>query len=229
MASGLYTEAAGDPQPELYTGGAAAAERSALNTIDSAPGARFVYAGSDTILSVRAVRQAVNDDNRFWAFPFEEILWKTGMTRTDPETDWNGDFMMSGQCWSTARDFGRFGLLYINDGVWNRRAHSSRGLGEVRRHAVSGQSGVRRPVLGLRRAQRPSRGCLQPERRRRPVRHDRPLEGRHRRPPRDRPRTGVQHHAVLGRCHRGAGLVRVNRLCDLRVFCGDRRLRNSAS
>ena len=120
MASGLYTEAAGDPQPELYTGGAAAAERSALNTIDSAPGTRFVYAGSDTILSVRAVRQAVNDDNRFWAFPFEEILWKTGMTRTIPETDWNGDFMMSGQCWSTARDFGRFGLLYINDGVWNR-------------------------------------------------------------------------------------------------------------
>jgi CubicO group peptidase (beta-lactamase class C family) len=119
MASGLYTEAAGDPQPELYTGGAAAAERSALNTVDSAPGARFVYAGSDTILSVRAVRQAVNDDNRFWAFPFEEILWKTGMTRTYPETDWNGDFMMSGQCWSTARDFGRFGLLYINDGVWN--------------------------------------------------------------------------------------------------------------
>jgi CubicO group peptidase (beta-lactamase class C family) len=26
---------------------------------------------------------------------------------------------MSGQCWSTARDFGRFGLLYINNGVWN--------------------------------------------------------------------------------------------------------------
>jgi CubicO group peptidase (beta-lactamase class C family) len=119
MASGLYTEASGNPQPELYTGGAAAAERSALNIMDSKPGARFVYAGSDTILAVRAVRQAINDDRTFWAFPFEEILWKVGMTRTYPETDWNGDFMMSGQCWSTARDFGRFGLLYINDGVWN--------------------------------------------------------------------------------------------------------------
>ena len=119
MASGLYTEAAGDPQPELYTGGAAAAERSAVNSVDSPPGKRFVYAGSDTILSVRAVRQAVNDDSRFWLFPFEEILWKIGMTRTTPETDWNGDFMMSGQCWSTARDFGRFGLLYLNNGLWN--------------------------------------------------------------------------------------------------------------
>ena len=119
MASGLYTEAAGDPQRELYTGGAAAAERSALNIVDSAPGARFVYAGSDTILSVRAVRESVNDDMKFWALPFQEILWKTGMTRTYLETDWNGDFMMSGQCWSTARDFARFGLLYINNGVWN--------------------------------------------------------------------------------------------------------------
>ena len=119
MASGLYTENAGDPQPELYQGGAAAAERSALNIMDSKPGTRFVYAGSDTILSVRAVRQAVGDDGKFWRMPFEELLWKIGMTRTFPETDWNGDFMMSGQCWSTARDFGRFGLLYIDNGVWN--------------------------------------------------------------------------------------------------------------
>ena len=41
------------------------------------------------------------------------------MTRTLIETDWNNDFLISGQCWSTARDFGRFGLFYLADGVWN--------------------------------------------------------------------------------------------------------------
>jgi CubicO group peptidase (beta-lactamase class C family) len=46
-------------------------------------------------------------------------LWKLGMTRTVVETDWTGDFITSGQCWSTARDFGRFGLFYLADGVWN--------------------------------------------------------------------------------------------------------------
>jgi CubicO group peptidase (beta-lactamase class C family) len=41
------------------------------------------------------------------------------MRRTFPETDWNGDFIMSSQVWTTARDLARFGLLYQNDGVWN--------------------------------------------------------------------------------------------------------------
>lgn len=119
MCSGLYTERAGNPQQELYFGGAAAAERSARNTIDSLPGKRWIYSGSDTILSVRALRQAIADDARFHLFPFEEVFWKIGMTRTSTETDWNGDFLMSGQAWSTARDFARLGLLYLNDGVWD--------------------------------------------------------------------------------------------------------------
>jgi len=118
MSSGLYTEASGNPQQELYRSGASAAERSALNVMDSKPGTRWVYAGSDTILSVRAIRQAINDDKAFLAWPFQELFWKIGMTHTTPETDWTGDFLMSGQLWSTARDFARFGLLYINDGVW---------------------------------------------------------------------------------------------------------------
>jgi CubicO group peptidase (beta-lactamase class C family) len=119
MCSGLYTERAGNPQQELYFGGAAAAERSALNIFEYLPGKRWLYAGSDTILAVRAVRAAVGDDSRFHLFPFKEVFWKIGMTRTTTETDWNGDFLMSGQAWSTARDMARFGLLYLNDGIWN--------------------------------------------------------------------------------------------------------------
>jgi len=119
MNSGLYTEAGGSPQQELYQAGASAAEVSALNRVNSKPGTRYVYSGSDTILATRALRQAVNDDAAFLSFPQRELLWKLGMTRTLVETDWNNDFLVSGQCWSTARDFGRFGLFYLADGVWN--------------------------------------------------------------------------------------------------------------
>jgi CubicO group peptidase (beta-lactamase class C family) len=119
MASGLYTEAGRDPLFETYDSGAPPSEISMLNVLESRPGSRYVYAGADTIMASRAVREALDDDAQWISFPYREFLWKLGMTRTVIEADWRGDFLISGQCWSTARDFGRFGLLYLADGVWN--------------------------------------------------------------------------------------------------------------
>jgi len=118
MSSGLYGEGNGSPQADIYAGGATVAGRAVTNILDTLPGTRFLYNPPDTMLLVRAVRQAVKDDKAFWAMPFRELFWKIGMTRTTPASDWNGDFLMSGQTYSTARDFARFGLLYLNDGVW---------------------------------------------------------------------------------------------------------------
>jgi CubicO group peptidase (beta-lactamase class C family) len=70
-------------------------------------------------MATMALREAVHDDVRWTSYPQQEFLWKIGMTRTVVETDWLGDYLISGQCWSTARDFGRFGMLYLADGVWN--------------------------------------------------------------------------------------------------------------
>ncbi len=118
MNSGFWTSGAGNPQIDIYGSGAPPAEISALNMMDAEPGTRFVYSGSDTILSTHAVREALGDDEDFLSFPHRELLWRIGMTRTVIETDWLDDFLISGQCWSTARDFARFGILYANDGVW---------------------------------------------------------------------------------------------------------------
>ncbi len=119
MSSGLYGEAGGSPQEDIYSGGATVAGRAATNILDTMPGTRFLYNPPDTMLLMRAVREAVKDDKTFWALPFQQLFWKIGMTRTTPASDWNGDFLMSGQTYSSARDFARFGLLYLNDGVWN--------------------------------------------------------------------------------------------------------------
>ncbi len=119
MSSGLYGEGGGSPQADIYSGGATVAGHAVTNILDTMPGTRFLYNPPDTMLLMRAVREAVNDDKTFWAMPFEQLFWKIGMTRTTPASDWNGDFLMSGQTYSSARDFARFGLLYVNDGVWN--------------------------------------------------------------------------------------------------------------
>ena len=57
------------------------------------------------------------------------------MTRTVPETDWQGHFILSSQVWTTARDLARLGLLYLNDGVWNgERLLPKDWSARVRRH-----------------------------------------------------------------------------------------------
>ncbi len=119
MSSGLYGEGDGSPQADIYAGGATVADRAVTNMLDTLPGTRFLYSPPDTMLLIRAVRQAVKDDKAFWAMPFQQLFWKIGMTRTTPTSDWNGDFLMSGQTYSSARDFARFGLLYLNDGMWH--------------------------------------------------------------------------------------------------------------
>lgn len=119
MSSGLYGEGGGSPQSDIYFQGDTVEGRAVTNHLDSMPGTRFLYNPPDTMLLMRAVRQAVHDDRKYLAYPFEELFWKIGMTRTVTSSDWNGDFLMSGQTYSTARDFARFGLFYMADGVWN--------------------------------------------------------------------------------------------------------------
>jgi CubicO group peptidase (beta-lactamase class C family) len=119
MASGLYSDTAGNRTDAVYFGGTAVTERTVAWPLEVPPGTRYRYANNDTMLAIRGLRAALGDGERALAFPFEALLWKIGMTRTYPETDWQGNFVLSSQVWSTARDLARLGLLYLQDGVWN--------------------------------------------------------------------------------------------------------------
>lgn len=43
----------------------------------------------------------------------------TGITSADPRLDAAGNFIGSSYVYATARDFARFGLLYLRDGTWD--------------------------------------------------------------------------------------------------------------
>ncbi len=118
MSSGLYGQGTGSPQGKIYSQGGTVGDLAATNILHSKPGSTFLYNPPDTMLAMRSLRQSINNDRRYWAFPFQELFWKIGMTRTTTNSDWDGDFLMSGQTWSTARDFARWGILYENDGVF---------------------------------------------------------------------------------------------------------------
>lgn len=117
MSSGLYTEGGRNPQQEVYLAGKSIDDSSLRLSVNSPPGTRYVYAGTDTNLAVRMLRERMTDED-YLRFPFEQLLWKLGMTRTHPETDWQGNYLMSGQMYASARDLLRLGLLYLNNGVW---------------------------------------------------------------------------------------------------------------
>ena len=119
MASGLHSDAAGNRTDAIYFGGTTVTENATAWPVEAAPGTRFRYANNDILLAARGLRAKLGDGEAALAFPFTGLLWKIGMTRTVPETDWEGNFILSSQVWTTARDLARMGLLYLNDGVWN--------------------------------------------------------------------------------------------------------------
>jgi CubicO group peptidase (beta-lactamase class C family) len=67
---------------------------------------------------MRNLRASIDNDDAYLRYPFEKLFHKIGMYNTVPETDWEGNFVMSSQVWTTARDLGRLGILYLNNGQW---------------------------------------------------------------------------------------------------------------
>ncbi|MCK5749659.1 MAG: serine hydrolase, partial [Oricola sp.] len=118
MSSGLTSGAAGNRTDDVYFGGGRVIDHAATNRLVAEPGTQWRYANNDTMLAMRVLHERMNDDRKFLEYPFVKVLGPLGMDHTFLETDWNGDFIMSSQVWTTARDLARLGLLYLNDGVW---------------------------------------------------------------------------------------------------------------
>jgi CubicO group peptidase (beta-lactamase class C family) len=83
------------------------------------PGTFWDYENYDTLLAVYAMKQALGDDRVYAEFPRRALLDRIGMRNTLVSTDRFGDFILSSQVYTNARDLARFGLLYLQKGVWN--------------------------------------------------------------------------------------------------------------
>ena len=102
-----------------YWAGASSAEGARDRGLVRKPGTFWDYENYDTLLAVYAMKQALGDDATYQAFPRTALLDRIGMRNTLISADRFHDFILSSQVYTNARDLARFGLLYVNGGVWN--------------------------------------------------------------------------------------------------------------
>ena len=124
MSSGLYTV---DSRGMEYATGSGlaywAGASSAVGARDRGlvrrPGTHWDYENYDTLLGILAMKKALGNDKTYLEYPRTALFDKIGMRNTVVSPDRFGDFIFSSQVYTNARDLARFGLLYLNGGVWN--------------------------------------------------------------------------------------------------------------
>lgn len=102
-----------------YFGGWSSADGARDRGLVREPGTVWDYENYDTLLGVLALRAALGDRQTYLEFPRRALFDKIGMRSTVPGVDRFGDFVMSSQVYTNARDLARLGLLYLNRGMWN--------------------------------------------------------------------------------------------------------------
>lgn len=83
-----------------------------------APDTKWYYSSGTTNIISRIARQTIGDED-YYKFAYREIFHKIGAYSMVIEPDASGTFVGSSFSYATARDWARYGLLYLNDGVWN--------------------------------------------------------------------------------------------------------------
>ena len=119
MASGLDSNRAGNRTDRVYMGGGLVSDTATERALEVTPGERWKYANNDTLLALRTLRERFATSDGYLRFPYEQLLDKVGMHHTFLETDWQDDFILSSQVWTTARDLARLGVLHLQNGQWN--------------------------------------------------------------------------------------------------------------
>ena len=124
MSSGLYpVDNAGLEYATgsglAYWAGASSVRGARNRALIRGPGTNWDYENNDTLLAVYAMKLAIGDDQKYLRYPRSALLDRIGMRNTLPGVDRFGDFILSSQVYTNARDLARFGMLYLHNGVWN--------------------------------------------------------------------------------------------------------------
>lgn len=82
-------------------------------------GSRWLYSSGSVNIISYLMRQTINNDELYYAYPHTALFHKIGIRDAVFEVDASGTQVGSSYIYATARDYARFGLLYLQDGMFN--------------------------------------------------------------------------------------------------------------
>jgi CubicO group peptidase (beta-lactamase class C family) len=81
------------------------------------PGTRWAYSSATTQILARIIREAAGSPEQAVELAWRELFDPLGMRRVTMQFDGAGTMLGFGNMLASARDWARFGLLYLNDGA----------------------------------------------------------------------------------------------------------------
>lgn len=83
------------------------------------PNTHWNYSSGTTNLLSGILRKQFKTHQEYLDFWYSALIDKIGMHSMLVETDMTGNYVGSSYGWATARDWAKFGLLYLHEGNWN--------------------------------------------------------------------------------------------------------------
>jgi CubicO group peptidase (beta-lactamase class C family) len=150
MVSGLKFSEVYEPDKPSDTiemmwgsGKADVAHYAASQPLEHPPGTFFSYSSGTTNILCRILADLTGlRGEAFAAFMRERLFEPLGMRTPVPKFDPAGTFIGSSFCFASGRDFARFGLLYLRDGVWDGHRLLPEGWVDYARTPTPRQAGV---------------------------------------------------------------------------------------
>jgi len=100
------------------------------------------------------IRKQFSSDSAYYVFANNQLFNKIGMPDAILEVDPSGTRVGSSYLYATARDYAHFGLLYLNDGVFNGERILPEGWVKYTTTAASASNGLYGSFFWLNRSKR---------------------------------------------------------------------------
>lgn len=85
----------------------------------NSPNFSWNYSSGTSNLLSGILRKKLGNQQEYLDYWYRELIDKIGMNSMIVETDVKGHYVASSYAWATARDWAKFGLLYLHKGNWN--------------------------------------------------------------------------------------------------------------